>query len=304
MRTLSFNILSVSLLFLFIPTMGSAQKNMSDPIHLWPKGVPGEITDPPAEKDNTKPTDNKPDGRPVIRITNVSDPTITIYSPSKENNSGAAVIVCPGGGYSILAIDLEGTEVCEWLNSIGVTAILLKYRVPAKKDLPRYQPPLQDAQRAVGLVRKNANKWGIDTGRIGIMGFSAGGHLSATLSNNYNKRTYELVDDADQLSCKPDFVALIYPAYLTVKDEGDKIAQELPVNSNTPPTLLIQTEDDPVRVESSVYYYLALKKEKVPAEMHLYAKGGHGYGMRAKGTGIETWPQRMKEWLQTNHIIK
>ncbi|MES2330574.1 MAG: alpha/beta hydrolase [Bacteroidota bacterium] len=294
----------IKLAIILFPVITSAQtKNISDPIRLWPNGAPGEMANPPAEKDNTKPTDNKPDGRAVIRLTNVSDPTITVYTPAKAN-SGAAMIVCPGGGYSILAMDLEGTEVCEWLNSIGVTAILLKYRVPVKKDLPRYQPPLQDAQRAMGWVRYNAKKFGIDTAKIGIMGFSAGGHLSATLSTNYSKRTYDVFDEADKTNCRPDFVALVYPAYLTIKDKGDEIAAELPVNSNTPPTLLIQTEDDPVRVESSVYYYLALKKEKVAAEMHLYAKGGHGYGMRAKGTGIETWPERMKEWLQTNHIIK
>lgn len=287
------------------PTLTSAQTNhIAAPIRLWPGGAPGEIKDAPAEKDNTKPTDNKPGDRAVIRLTNVSDPTITVYSPAKEKNTGAAIVVCPGGGYSILAIDLEGTEVCEWLNGLGITAILLKYRVPAKKDIPRYQPPLQDAQRAMGLVRLHAREWNIDANRIGIMGFSAGAHLSATLSNQYAQRSYTLIDEADTLNCRPDFVSLIYPAYLTVKEEGDKIAPELTVTANTPPTLLIQTEDDPVRVESSVFYYLALKKEKVAAEMHLYAKGGHGYGMRAKGTGIETWPERMKEWLQTNKIIK
>jgi acetyl esterase/lipase len=290
---------------ILIPLISTSQmKNISEPIHLWPKGAPGEMADAPAEKDNTKPADNKPDGRPVIRLANVSDPTITVYSPAKEKNTGAAMVVCPGGGYSILAIDLEGTEVCEWLNSIGITAVLLKYRVPAKKNLPRYQPPLQDAQRALGLVRFNAQKWGIDAGRIGIMGFSAGGHLSAALSNNYSKRSYDPVDEADNTSCRPDFVGLVYPAYLTVKEEGDKIADELPVSANTPPTFLVQTEDDGVRVETSLFYYLALKKAGIPVEMHLYAKGGHGYGMRAKGTGIETWPERMKEWMQTSRIIK
>jgi len=196
------------------------------------------------------------------------------------------MIVCPGGGYSILAIDLEGTEICEWLNTLGITAVLLKYRVPAREGQPRYQAPLQDAQRALGLVRYHAAKWGIDTGKIGIMGFSAGGHLSAVLSTNYSSRTYEPTDEADGTSCRPNFVMLVYPAYLTVKEEGDKIAPELHIDSTTSPTLLIQTEDDPVRVESSVYYFLALKKEKVPAEMHLYAKGGHGYGLRNKGNGI------------------
>lgn len=276
----------------------------SGPIRLWPNGAPGEIANGLPEKDNTKPTDARPGDRSVIRLTNVSDPTITIYSPAKESNSGAAVIVCPGGGYSILAMDIEGTEICDYLNSIGITAVLLKYRVPAKLGQPRYQAPLQDAQRALGWIRFNANKWGIDTGRIGIMGFSAGGHLSATASTNYNKRTYDAIDAADQTSCRPNFVVLVYPAYLTMKDDGDKVAPELFINNNTPPTLLIQTEDDPVRVEGSLFYYLALKKEKVPAEMHLYAAGGHGYGMRKTGTGIATWPKQMKEWFQTNKILK
>jgi acetyl esterase/lipase len=290
---------------LFLSFISQAQmENLSKPIHLWPKGAPGELPDAPAEKDNTKPTDNKPDGRSVIRLTNVSDPTLTVYMAPKEKNTGAAMIVCPGGGYSILALDLEGTEVCTWLNSIGITAILLKYRVPAKTGVPRFQPPLQDAQRAMGLVRFNAKAWGIDAGKIGIMGFSAGGHLSAALSNNYKKRSYDFVDEADNISCRPDFVGLIYPAYLTMEKEGDKIANELPVSADTPPTFLVQTQDDGVRVETSLFYYIALKKEKVPVEMHLYAKGGHGYGLRAKGTGIETWPDRMREWLLTNKIIK
>lgn len=294
-----------SLAIFCTPIFISAQmKTVSEPIHIWPKGAPGEMPDAPAEKDNTKPGDNKPGGRPVIRIANVSDPTIVVYTPPKNKATGAAMVVCPGGGYSILAYDLEGTEVCGWLNSIGITAILLKYRVPAKKDLPRHQPPLQDAQRAMGLVRLNAEKWGIDPKRVGIMGFSAGAHLSATLSNNYHKRLYDEIDEADRQSCRPDFVGLIYPAYLTNKDEGDKVAAELPVSSETPPTFLVQTEDDGVRVETSLFYYLALKKANVPAEMHLYAKGGHGYGLRATGTGVETWPARMQEWLQTLHIIK
>ena len=291
-----------AILILLVPVFAAAQN--PSPIRLWPNGAPGEIANAPAEKDNTKPTDARPGNKDVIRLTNVSDPTITIYSPKKENNSGAAIVVCPGGGYNILAIDLEGTEICEYLNSLGITAILLKYRVPAKQGPPRYQAPLQDAQRALGWVRYHAGKYGIDTGRIGIMGFSAGGHLSATASTNYTKRTYELMDEADKTNCRPNFAVLIYPAYLTVKDEGDKISPELIINSNTPPTLLIQTEDDGVRVENSLFYYLALKKEKVPAEMHLYATGGHGYGMRKTGTGIAEWPREMKEWFQTNHIIK
>ena len=287
------------MILLLLPVSLSAQsKNAPTLIPLWPHSVPGE-TNKLVERDNTKPTDNKVDGKPVIRLTDVGNPTITVYPPGKGKNTGAAMVVCPGGGYSILAIDLEGTEVCNWLNSLGITAILLKYRVPVRQGLPRYQAPAQDAQRALGLVRYNARKWNIDPQKIGIMGFSAGAHLSATVSTNYTKRLYEPVDEADAASCRPDFVMLVYPAYLTVKEQGDQIAPELHIDSTTAPTLLIQTEDDPVRVESSLYYYLALKKEKVPAEMHLYAKGGHGYGLRNRGTGVYTWPAAAEGWLRT-----
>ncbi len=277
----------------------SQSGTVSAPIALWAHGAPGDNGTTWVEKDQTKPTDALIDGRPAIRLGNVGNPTITVYSPPGNKNTGAAMVVCPGGGYSILALDLEGTEVCEWLNTIGVTAILLKYRVPARQGVPRYQAPLQDAQRALGLVRSNARKWGIDTGKIGIMGFSAGGHLSAVLSTNYDKRTYPVEDEADRTSCRPNFVLLVYPAYLAVKEEGDKVSPELHIDSTTSPTMLVQTEDDPVRVENSVAYFLALKKARVPAEMHLYAKGGHGYGLRAKGTGIQEWPVLVANWLQT-----
>ncbi len=288
-----------------IPLVSFTQtKTVSAPIHLWTGGAPVEPKTGLTEKDNTKATDAKPGNKTVIRLTNVSDPTITIYSPAEKSNTGAAVIVCPGGGYSILAMDIEGTEICEWLNSIGITAVLLKYRVPVKPGIPRYEPPLQDAQRALGWVRYNADKWHIDTARIGIMGFSAGAHLSATLSTNYAPRTYQPVDAADKTNCRPDFVMLIYPAYLTVKAENDRVADELHVSNNTPPTLLIQTEDDPIRVESSLFYYLALKNAHVPAEMHLYATGGHGYGMRSTGSGIAKWPALAENWLHTYGIIR
>ena len=235
-----------------------------EPIALWPQAAPGDKGDIGEEKDMTGPKDGLVAGKRVIRLGNVSKPTITVYPAPRDKNTGAAVLICPGGGYSILAMDLEGTEVCEWLNSIGVTGVLLKYRVPSRKDRERYAAPLQDAQRALGLVRQRASEWGIDPRRIGILGFSAGGHLAAALSNNYEKRTYESIDSADQVSCRPDFTLLIYPAYLTVEKEGDKLAPELPVTAQTPPTFLLQTEDDGIRVETSLFYYLALKKAKVP----------------------------------------
>ncbi|MCX6903649.1 MAG: alpha/beta hydrolase [Verrucomicrobia bacterium] len=269
-----------------------------EPIPLWPQGAPGEKGDVGEEKDTSKPNSGLVAGQPVIRLGNVSKPAITFYPAPREKNTGAAVVVCPGGGYSILALDLEGTEVAQWLNSIGVNALLLKYRVPARKDRPRYEAPLQDAQRALSLARQHAQDWGLDPKRLGIMGFSAGAHLSAVTSCNSEKRAYESADAADQLSCRPDFVMLIYPAYLTLQKEGDKIVPELPITSNTPPTFLIQTQDDGVRVESSLFYYLALKSAKVPVEMHLYPSGGHGYGLRPSKHVVTTWPQRAKQWMR------
>lgn len=213
------------------------------------------------------------------------------------------MLVFPGGGYNILALDLEGTEVCEWLNSIGVTAVLVKYRVPVRKDLPRYAAPLQDAQRAIGITRRHAAEWGIDPNRLGVMGFSAGGHLAAALSNNFDKRTYDPIDESDRTSARPDFAMLIYPAYLTEKANGDKISAELPVSERTPPTFLLQAEDDGVRVENSLFYYLALKNAKVPAEMHLFSTGGHGYGLRSTEKSVTTWPGRAEQWLNSLGIL-
>jgi len=269
-----------------------------EPIPLWPEGAPGDKGELPAEADTTKATDGQVGGRRVMRIGNVSNPTITIFPSPKERDTGAAVLVCPGGGYHILAWDLEGTEVCDWLNSIGVTGVLLKYRVPRRPGLPAHAAPLQDAQRAMGIVRQRAVEFGIDPKRIGVLGFSAGGHLAATLSNNYDARTYPKVDAADEQSCRPDFSVLVYTAYLTVKEEGDKLAPEMRVTSQTPPTFLAQTEDDGVRVETSLFYYLALKNAKVAAELHIYPTGGHGYGLRPGRDFVTTWPQRADDWLK------
>jgi acetyl esterase/lipase len=235
----------------------------------------------------------------VIRLGNVSRPTITVFSAPADVATGAAVMVCPGGGYNILAMDLEGTEVCEWLNSIGVTAVLLKYRVPAREGMPRHAAALQDAQRAMGLIRQRAGEWGIDPERVGCLGFSAGGHLCAVLAAGSGARTYEAVDDADKLSCRPNFMALIYAAYLTQKDNGDAVSAETAVTKDTAPTFLAMTEDDPVRAETALFYYLALKNAKVPAELHLYPMGGHGYGLRRSPFNVSTWPQRAAEWLKS-----
>lgn len=277
---------------------------VSTPFPLWPSGAPVETVDLGEERDMTKPTDNMVAEQRVTRIGNVSKPTITVYRASSDQANGTAVVVCPGGAYNILAYDLEGTEVCEWLNRMGVTAVLLKYRVPRRQGLEKHAAPLQDAQRALGIVRHQAATWGINPKRIGILGFSAGGHLAATLSNTDGVRTYPKVDEADAVNCRPDFAILIYPGYLTVKEKNDEIAPELKITSETPPTFIVMTQDDGVRVENAVHYYLALKTAKVPAELHLYPTGGHGYGLRPSKQLVTTWPERAADWMRNRGLLE
>jgi acetyl esterase/lipase len=288
-------------LFVSVAHAGSTLEP-AKPTSIWPKGAPGE-TAPLEEHDTTTDKSQLIAGRRLIRLTDVSNPTITVYLPPKAKNTGGAVLVFPGGGYNILAYDLEGTEVCEWLNSIGVTGVLLKYRVPARVG-PRKGAPLQDAQRAIRLVRAHAKEWGVHQDRIGALGFSAGAHLAADLSNNYEKRTYEPVDEADQLSSRPDFAAIIYPGLITEDNAGEKLAPEMTVTASTPPTFLLQAEDDPVKVENSLLYYAALKKAKVPADMHLFAKGGHGYGLRPTELPITGWPKLAEHWMRAIGVIQ
>jgi acetyl esterase/lipase len=188
-------------------------------LELWPHGAPGAQPNPAAEMNTTTAKDHVVAGRPVYRVGNVSRPTLTLY-PAKANSTGAAVVVFPGGGYRILAIDLEGTEVCDWLNSIDVTCVLLKYRVPDSGPYPKSSAALQDAQRALGVVRSHAAEWHIDPNRVGVLGFSAGGHLAAALSTHYDQRLYDGVDAADQLSCRPDFAVIIYPGYLALSEQN------------------------------------------------------------------------------------
>jgi acetyl esterase/lipase len=274
------------------------------PLPLWPGTPPGEKTALGPEKDTTKPADGLVAGKPVVRLAPVGNPTMTLYRAPRDKDAGATVVVFPGGGYSILAMDLEGTEVCQWLNSLGVNCALVKYRVPVRAGLPRYVPPLQDAQRAVGTVRHRAPEWSLDPKRIGILGFSAGGHLSAVLSTNFETRAYPAVDDADQVSCRPDFALLIYPAYLTAKGEqGPVLAPELKVTATTPPSFLIQAEDDSVGVENTLVYYAALRAARVPTEAHLYPIGGHGYGLRATPKPITGWPRLAEAWLRSLGVL-
>lgn len=271
---------------------------------LWPDAAPGDKEPLSPEQDQTKPADNLVGGKRLIRLGNVSKPTIAVYLPPEDKRTGTAVVVCPGGGYQILAMDLEGTEVCEWLNSVGVTGVLLKYRVPKRPGLEKHTAALQDAQRAIGMVRQRAAQWGIDTNKIGILGFSAGGHLAALASDQCDPRSYPAVDDADAVNCRPDFSILIYPAYLTLKEQGDRIAPEFNLNSNTPPTFIAMAEDDPIRVETGLFYAAGLKKANVPFELHIYPTGGHGYGLRPSKDLVTTWPQRAVDWMRSRGLVR
>lgn len=289
-----------NLLFLLITNLITGSIMAQDkPIQLFPKGAPGEQT---KLIEKALPEGGKVGGASVLRLSGVSDPTITIYPASDEVATGAAIVVCPGGGYEILAYDLEGDEICQWLNEIGVTAVLLKYRVPRRTGLEKHTAPLQDVQRAISLVRSKAEELNLDPQRIGVMGFSAGAHLAAMASTSYDKRTYPEVDAADKLSCKPDFCLLVYPAYLD--GPNFTIAPELKVTAQTPPTMLVQTEDDKSYINSSLFYYYALKEAGVPATMHLYSKGGHGYGLRDTGNAVNEWPYRAEEWFMELGVIE
>ena len=275
-------------------------------LSIWPNGAPGASASPgsaPAEVDTTTAKDHLIDGRPVIRLGNVSTPTVTLYKPRAANGQAPAVVVFPGGGYRILAIDLEGTEVCDWLNNAGVACVLLKYRVPDSGPYPKSSAALEDAQRAVGLVRQHAAEWGIDASRVGVLGFSAGGHLAAALSTHFDKRLYEALDAADALSCRPDFAVVVYPGYLALAEQNMAPNPEIHPTSQTPPTFIVQAEDDPVHVENATNYFLALKNANVPAELHIYSEGGHGYGLRRTALPVTTWPQLVETWLHTIKVL-
>jgi acetyl esterase/lipase len=288
----------------YLMAQGSGWTPPADRVTLpvWPGVAPGEPANMPPEVDMNADKSHTMAGRPYIRLGNVSTPTITLYAP-KGKNSGAAVVVFPGGGYQILSMDLEGTEVCDWLNSIGVNCVLLKYRVPNTGPYPKSPLALEDAQRAMGLVRLHAAEWGIDPNRVGVLGFSAGGHLAAAISNHYDQRLYEPVDAADKLSCRPDFSVVLYPGYLALAEKEFAPNADIEPTANTPPTFILQAEDDPVHVENAVVYFMALKNAKAPAELHIYAEGGHGYGLRPRDLPIMGWPRLVETWMRTIKVL-
>jgi len=267
-------------------------------LELWPGSPPGE-NGPIGEEKVTRLSDGKTRG-----ITNVSKPTITVYRP--DTNKGLAMVVCPGGGYNQLAWDHEGEQVARWLNELGITAVLLKYRVPRREGTPKDRPPpqaLMDAQRALSLTRSHADDWGIDPKRIGILGFSAGGHLAAWASTRGDQRSYEAVDEADRAGFRPDFAVVIYPGGV-VRRGTSELTSDIRVDAGTPPMFISMSNDDPVGPENAVQLYLALKRAAVPAELHIYADGGHGYGMRETESPSASWPRRCEEWLRNRKLLE
>lgn len=283
----------------WLPGAGHAQ------IPLWP-GTPPDAKPLPGPEYARRST-GLIAGKTAVAVSNVSQPTMTVYAP-KGKNTGAAVVVFPGGGFEILAMDLEGTEICDWLTSRGVTCVLLKYRVPSEPydwhcdcrphNRQLSMQALQDAQRTLRLVRFHAAQWHIDPHKVGVIGFSAGGYLVAEVSTTFNRRLYAPVDAADRQSSRPDFAMAIYPGHL-VTDDG-AFNRNVPVSHETPPTFLLQAEDDPVdSVNQSLTYYAALKQADVPVEMHLYAHGGHAFGLRPSSNPITRWPSLAEAWMST-----
>jgi len=286
-------------------------------VPIWPGAVPDAQPVAGPEDDTTMATGSPVAGRPWVYVDNVSRPTMTVYSP-KGKNTGTAVVVFPGGGYQILAIDLEGTEVCDWLTSKGITCVLLKYRVPGGGLYPKSAPyprsgpypkspmALEDAQRTVGLVRFHAAEWHIDPHKIGVLGFSAGGHMVAAMSTHFGHRLYPAVDAADKESCRPDFAVALYPGHLWIDHEKFELNPDIRthITRQTPPTFLLQAEDDHVdNVNDSLVYYIALKTAGVPVEMHLYGQGGHAFGLRRTKFPVTGWPQLVETWLGTIGMI-
>jgi acetyl esterase/lipase len=279
---------------------------------IW-LGTPPDAHDVPGPEYVETTKDEVVGGKPYLWVSNITRPTMTVYAP-KGKNTRVAVVVFPGGGFEGLAIDLEGTEVCDWLTSEGITCVLLKYRVPSlpydwhckcrPNDLAISTLALEDAQRTIGLARFHAAEWHIDPHKIGVLGFSAGGYLVAEISTQFTRRLYAPVDPADKESCRPDFAVGVYPGHLRGGDHAYKLNPNLPVTRQTPPTFLVQAEDDHVDgVNQSVAYYIALKSAGVPVEMHLYAQGGHAFGLRPTKLPITGWPQLVETWLRTIGMV-
>jgi acetyl esterase/lipase len=279
-------------------------------VEIWPGRVPDESGNIGAERVRMSPKLDRKQVEVTEQtrlITDVIKPTITIYRPAAEKNTGTAMLICPGGGYWDLYWQLEGEEVAAWLNSIGVTGIILKYRVPRRPDEPKTEParrPLADAQRAVSLVRSKASQWDIHPQRIGIVGFSAGGYLAIATATSFDKRTYEPVDDVDKISCRPDFAIPVYSGYLKMKDK-DELSPGLRIPTGTPPIFLVHGGEDIISPpENSVLMYLALKQAGVPTELHVYANTTHDFGVRTNDRPHSKWTVRCTDWLRDGGLLE
>ena len=294
-------------LLLFCPVKAAEEPLV---LPVWPGAVPGDYGKIGPERVRAP---SEAPTKTAKWITGVTKPTITVFRPAKDNNTGTAMLVCPGGGYWNLAWDLEGEEVAAWLNTVGVTGVVLKYRVPRRAGQPERLPapgPLLDAQRSVSLVRSRAAEWGIDPNRIGIAGFSAGGHLAVTTATHFDQRGYEPIDEIDKTSCRPDFAVAVYPGYFIEQEpagaEPNKnvLAPYIRIPKETPPVFLVHASDDTMAgAENSVVMYLALKRANVPTELHVYAHGEHGFGVRKSNLPCSTWTDRCVAWLQSQGML-
>ncbi len=280
---------------------GQSAADQKPVIKLWPKGLPKDakaIAPARVAALRSKQT--------AERITYVAEPTLTLYRASAGEANGCGIVICPGGGYNILAWPKEGLELARWFNSIGVTAVVLKYRVPRRDPVRPHWEPLQDAQRAIRIMRKRAADWGVDPGRIGILGFSAGGHLAFMAGIHHEQRTYDRVDDADDLSARPDFMCPIYAAYLgnELRDNRAEIGSLANITKSTPPTFMAVTLDDKYRGVQAGMMLAEFKKAGVAAEAHIYSKGGHGYGIRPSQHPVSTWHLRLLDWMRASGLLQ
>ncbi|MDP6447502.1 MAG: alpha/beta hydrolase [Pirellulaceae bacterium] len=285
---------------LVISTTATAADNADKPvIKLWPHGLPQDAKPIPAAR-----VASLEARQTVERITYVAEPTVTVYRAPAAKANGCGVVICPGGGYNILAWPKEGLEVAEWFNSIGVTAVVLKYRVPRRDPARPHWEPLQDAQRAIRIFRGNADAWNVDPNRIGILGFSAGGHLAFMAGTHFAEKTYDPVDDADERSARPDFLCPIYAAYLgnDYKDNRAEIGSLVRITKQTPPTFMAVTLDDTFRGVQAGMILAKFKGAGVPAEAHIYANGGHGYGIRPSDNPVSKWHLRLGEWMTARKL--
>lgn len=265
-------------------------------MNLWPGKPPG---DGPAVV-----ADEKLNPNTKALTGTVAVPTLAVYRPAKELDTGVAIIVAPGGGFTQLSMGHEGEDVATWLQSIGITGIVLKYRIPNREGMPRYMAGFQDGQRAMSVVRSKAAEWNIDPKRIGMLGFSAGGQVAADVQTNFDKRVYEPVDEMDKADTRPDFVVLIYPGGIVKRNsEVPALTDDVKVTKDTPQTFIAIATDDRNGSENAVYMYLELKKAGVNAELHVYSEGGHGFGIRPGAAPHTTWPARVQDWLKARKII-